>query len=139
MSNCFSVLLSSYRIIYLQDYLTTMRAMPAPDDMQNIMLTSATEMDGYTNLVFHRKRKTGDTEKDVEIKVLNEIIQFTLPENGPISLKHRNRNHTELLWHIMDSRKALSSREMGGRLLLPEVINYFSSSLLIIRLVKICL
>ena len=55
-----------------------MRARPAPDDMQNIMLTSATEMDGHTNLVFYRKRKTGDTEKDVEIKVLNDIIQFTL-------------------------------------------------------------
>ena len=55
-----------------------MRAMPAPDDLQNIMLTSATEMDGYTNLVFYRKRKTNDTEKDVEIKVLNDIIQFKL-------------------------------------------------------------
>ena len=55
-----------------------MRAMPAPDDLQNIMLTSATETDGYTNLVFYRKRKTGDTEKDVEIKVLNDILQFTL-------------------------------------------------------------
>ena len=68
-----------------------MRAMPAPDDMQNIMLTSATEMDGYTNLVFHRKRKTGDTQKDVEIKVLNDMIQFTLPEQGLILLKHRYR------------------------------------------------
>ena len=52
--------------------------MPAPDDLQNIVLTSATEMDGNTNLVFHRKRKTNDTEKDVEIKVLNDIIQFRL-------------------------------------------------------------
>ena len=55
-----------------------MRAMPAADDMQNIMLTSASEMDGHTNLVFYRKRKTGDMEKDVEIKVLNDIIQLTL-------------------------------------------------------------
>ena len=35
------------------------------------MLTSAMEMDGYTNLVFHRQRKTGDTDGDVEIMVLN--------------------------------------------------------------------
>ena len=101
-----------------------MRAMPVPDDMQNIMLTSATEMDGYTNLVFHRKRKTGDTQKDVEIKVLNDMIQFTLPEQGLILLKHRYRNHTELLQHILDSRKAWSSRRIGGRLLLSVVINY---------------
>lgn len=50
-----------------------MRARPNPDadNMQNIMLTSASEMDGYTNLVFHRQRKTGDTATDVEIMVLN--------------------------------------------------------------------
>ena len=71
-----------------------MRAMPAPDDMQNIMLTSASEVDGYTNLVFYRKRKTGDIERDVEIKVSNHIMQFTLPEQGLILLKHRYRNHT---------------------------------------------
>ena len=53
-----------------------MQARPAADDMQNIMLISGSEMDGYTNLVFYRKRKTGDIEKDVEIKVLNGIIQF---------------------------------------------------------------
>lgn len=47
--------------------------MPFPDDMQDIMLTSAMEMNGYTNLVFHRKRKTADTAKDVEIKVLHDI------------------------------------------------------------------
>ena len=101
-----------------------MRAMPAADDMQNILLTSAFEIDGYTNLVFHRKRKTGDTEKDVEIKVLNDIIQFALPEQGLIVLEHRYRNHTELLSHILDSRKALSSRRIGGILLLSAVINY---------------
>lgn len=43
--------------------------MPLPDTMQNIMLTSAMEMDGYTNLVFYRKRNTGDNQ-DVEIVVL---------------------------------------------------------------------
>lgn len=54
---------------YSKDYFTRMRAMPMPDaeNMQNIMLTSASEMDGYTNLVFHRQRKTGDTVTDVEI------------------------------------------------------------------------
>ena len=110
-----------------------MRAMPAADDMQNIMLTSASEMDGYTNLVFYRKRKTGDTERDVEIKVLNDIIQFRL-KMELIVLKHRYRNHTELLRQILDSRKALSSREMGGRLLLSAVIKYlrgFSASALV--------
>ena len=55
-----------------------MRARPAPDDFHNIVLTSAMEMDGYTTLVFYRKRKTGDTEKDVEIKVINDILQLTL-------------------------------------------------------------
>lgn len=70
--------MSFYCLLFVQDYLTTMRAMPAADDMQNIMLTSASEMDGHTNLVFYRKRKTGDMEKDVEIKVLNDIIQLTL-------------------------------------------------------------
>jgi len=49
-----------------------MRAMPYPDEVNNIMLTAASEMDGYTNLVFHRLRKTGDTAKDVEIMVLND-------------------------------------------------------------------
>jgi len=43
--------------------------MPSPDEAKNIMLTSASEMDGYTNLVFHRLRKTGDTATDVEIMV----------------------------------------------------------------------
>jgi len=47
-----------------------MQAMPLPDTTENIMLTSATEMDGYTNLVFYRKRKTGDNDQDVEIMVL---------------------------------------------------------------------
>lgn len=78
--------------------------MPTPDAMQNIMLTSAMEMDGYTNLVFYRKRKTGDTENDVEIKVLNDFIQLTLPEQGFILLKHRYRNDTELLRQNLDSR-----------------------------------
>ena len=91
--------------------------MPAADDMQNIMLTSASEMDGYTNLVFHRKRKTGDTEKDVEIKVLNDIIQFTLPEKGLILLKHRYRDHTELLQRLVDSRKVFSGNSGTENLL----------------------
>lgn len=78
--------------------------MPTPDAMQNIMLTSAMEMDGNTNLVFYRKRKTGDTENDVEIKVLNDFIQLTLPELGFILLKHRYRNDTELLRQNLDSR-----------------------------------
>ena len=113
-----------------------MRAMPAADDMQNIMLTSASEMDGYTNLVFYRKRKTGDTERDVEIKVLNDIIQFRL-KMELIVLKHRYRNHTELLRQILDSRKALSSREMGGRLLLSVVIKCLRG-FSVLALVQIC-
>ena len=107
--------------------------MPAADDMQNILLTSASEMDRYTNLVFYRKRKTGDTERDVEIKILNDILQFRL-KMELIVLKHRYRNHTELLRQILDSRKALSSREMGGRLLLSVVLKYlrgFSASALV--------
>ena len=107
-----------------------MRAMPAPDDMQNIMLTSATEIDGYTNLVFHRKRKTGDTEKDVEIKVLNDIIQFTLPEQGLILLKHQYRNHTELLQRIVDSRKAFSANVCRARWLAPIFHNLRIGALL---------
>ena len=53
-----------------------MRAMPAEDDFQNVRLPLASEIDGHTNLVFYRKRNTGDTDKDVEIKVL--ILQLTL-------------------------------------------------------------
>jgi len=49
-----------------------MQARPSPDEANNIMLTSASEMYGYTILVFHRQRKTGDTATDVEIMVLND-------------------------------------------------------------------
>lgn len=54
----------------MQDYFTTGQMQPSPDTTKNYMLTSAMEMNGYTNLVFDRKRDTGDPQ-DVEIKVLN--------------------------------------------------------------------
>ena len=53
---------------FTQDYFTTGRLRPNPDVINDYVLMSAMEMDGYTNLVFNRKRKTGDV-KDVEIKV----------------------------------------------------------------------
>lgn len=65
-------------VLFVQDYYTTMRAMPLPDNMQNIMLTSAMEMDGYTNLVFYRKRKTGDNDQDVEIMVFKLMTSYSL-------------------------------------------------------------
>lgn len=40
-----------------------------PDKVQNYMMMSASEMNGYTNLVFYRKRDTGDAEQDVVIEV----------------------------------------------------------------------
>lgn len=43
--------------------------MPMPDKEQNYMMMSASEMNGYTNLVFYRKRDTGDAKQDVVIKV----------------------------------------------------------------------
>ena len=59
----------NFTSFYRQDYLTTGRMMPMPDKEQNYMMMSASEMNGYTNLVFYRKRDTGDAEQDVVIKV----------------------------------------------------------------------
>lgn len=53
---------------YAKDYLTTGFMRPMPDKEQNYMMMSASEMNGYTNLVFYRKRDTGDAEQDVVIK-----------------------------------------------------------------------
>lgn len=59
----------NFTSFYRQDYLTTGRMMPMPDKEQNYMMMSASEMNGYTNLVFYRKRDTGDAKQDVVIKV----------------------------------------------------------------------
>ena len=99
--------------------------MPAPDDLQNIMLTSATETDGYTNLVFYRKRKTGDTEKDVEIKVLNDILQFTL-KRGLFYLSIDIEITLNYWGRFLTQERPVSSRAMGGRLLLSVVISCIS-------------
>lgn len=54
---------------YAKDYLTTERAMPMPPDAeQNYNLTNSWEMNGYTSLMFSRKRDTGDTQGDVVIE-----------------------------------------------------------------------
>ena len=60
----------------MQDYFTTGKMQPSPDTTPNYMLTSAMERNGYTNLVFYRKRNTGDAQ-DVEIKVLNHATTNT--------------------------------------------------------------
>ncbi|PFX26942.1 DBH-like monooxygenase protein 1-like [Stylophora pistillata] len=54
---------------YAKDYLTTEQAMPMPPDAeQNYNLTNSWEMNGYTSLMFSRKRDTGDTQGDVVIE-----------------------------------------------------------------------
>ena len=50
--------------------MTKTRAKPPKDTQEDYTLTSHEERDGYTMLSFHRKRNTGDTEGDVEIKVV---------------------------------------------------------------------
>ncbi|XP_022778868.1 uncharacterized protein LOC111320472 [Stylophora pistillata] len=61
---------------YAKDYLTKMQSMPMPPDAeQNYNLTSSWEMDGYTSLMFSRKRDTGDTQGDVVIEVRSIEIQ----------------------------------------------------------------
>lgn len=54
---------------YAKDYLTTEQAMPMPPDAeQNYNLMNSWEMNGYTSLMFSRKRDTGDTQGDVVIE-----------------------------------------------------------------------
>ena len=50
--------------------MTKTTAKPPKDAKQDYTLTSHEERDGYTMLSFNRKRNTGDTEGDVEIKVV---------------------------------------------------------------------
>ena len=50
--------------------MTKTTSKPPKDAKQDYTLTSQEERDGYTMLSFHRKRNTGDTEGDVEIKVV---------------------------------------------------------------------
>ena len=51
--------------------MTKTTTKPPKDTQQDFTLTSPNEeRDGYTMLSFNRKRNTGDTDGDIEIKVV---------------------------------------------------------------------
>lgn len=77
--------------------------MPMPDKVQNYMMMSASEMNGYTNLVFYRKRDTGDAEQDVVIKVRLieiplKIYRHTLPNYNDMHIIKITQCHVMSFW-----------------------------------------
>ncbi|XP_015776337.1 PREDICTED: DBH-like monooxygenase protein 1 homolog [Acropora digitifera] len=57
---------------YLMDYWSTGTVKPAVDELNNVTLMNATEMDGYTMVDFKRPANTGDP-KDVSIMNDTEV------------------------------------------------------------------
>ncbi|KAL9982003.1 hypothetical protein ACROYT_G010782 [Oculina patagonica] len=57
---------------YLNDYYTQGRNQPQPDANQDYTLISASESGGYTELMFERKRDTGDSN-DIQFVVGGEV------------------------------------------------------------------
>lgn len=57
---------------YLWDYWSSGTSKPAVDEVKNVILMNATEMDGYTMVDFKRPANTGDS-KDVAIMSDTEV------------------------------------------------------------------
>lgn len=58
--------------LYLEDYWSSGLGKPAVDELKNVTLMNATEMDGYTMVDFKRPANTGDP-KDVSIMSDTEV------------------------------------------------------------------
>ena len=64
---------TSYYIYFRQDYYTRGRTIPGLDENQNYQLVYASEIGGYTELMFHRPRNTNDND-DIQFEVrLNDL------------------------------------------------------------------
>ena len=61
--------------IFHQDYYTEGRTQPLPDDSQDYQLVYASEIGGYTELMFQRPRDTSDNE-DIKFEVRLNIYVF---------------------------------------------------------------
>ena len=52
-----------------QDSFTSGRRQPPPDASQDYQLLNASEVGGYTELMFERRRDTGDNDNDLTFMV----------------------------------------------------------------------